>query len=108
MPFWRQKITWQSKRSGIFINYSHGWELRVQDTELLWRRKLRMPENKFPRSIGTAILRKLLKNNCFKVVRYSDGVVLQCSDDAEYLIKRMKVNASKIAVIRNAISSSYL
>ncbi len=98
----------QSNRPGIFINYSHGWELKVQDAELFWRRKLRMPENKFPRSIGTVILRRLLRSNCFKVVRYSDGVVLQCRDDSEYLINRMNVDASKIAVVRNAVSSLFL
>lgn len=96
------------KRRGIFVNRSHGLEPRVQQAVLDWRRRLNMPENRFPKSILSAIVRRLLARQWPAVIMFSDGIIVPCEDDKEYLVARLGAPPEKVRVIHHGTHPDFI
>jgi len=98
----------QSKRPGVFVNRSHGLELMADKIVTKWHRNIGIPENRFPRSIITPIIRYLLHLQTHKVAKYCDGIIVPSQDIADYLFDNVKISRKKVAVVHHGIKNLYV
>lgn len=93
---------------GAVINRSHGLELRVDSAVAKWHRKLRVPESRFPKSLATPVLRKLLHRHWSQVMKYVDAVVVPCEMDRSFLLRRYRAPPGFVRTIHHGVSDSML
>ncbi len=98
----------RSKRPGIFVNRSHGVELRVEKVVTYWRKRLGFRANRFPRSIFTTILQALLSRHWTSVAKASNGIIVGCEEDRSFLISHLCVSPVKVKVIQYGIPYSFI
>ena len=94
-------------RPGIFVNRSHGWESRVRKALQPWRRVYGQPEWNFSRSIPGKVLQKFLSRHERLVTRYSDGVIVSCTECRDYLLEEFCLDPYQVANIHQAPPESY-
>ena len=95
-------------RRGIFVNYSHGVEARVNKVAAYWRKKLGVREHGFPRSVLTYVLRKALDRHWPAVVAASDGIIVGANEDRDFLVSELGVKSEKVAAISRGVPYAYL
>ena len=93
---------------GLVINRSHGVELRVNAVLPEWHRKLGVRASRFPRSLLTPVLRRLLERQWPAVARWSDGIIVQCEDDRDCLLERLRLDPNRVRAILNGVPDDYL
>ncbi len=96
------------KRPGVFVNRSHGWEPRIGEVLRLWRRRYGMPAWKFPRGLVGRPLQLALRFYPSWCAIASDGVIVSCSEDREYLMSRYSLNAHRVACIPQAPAHTFV
>jgi glycosyltransferase involved in cell wall biosynthesis len=92
---------------GLVINRSHGLELRVDAVLPAWHRRLGVPESRFPRSLFTPLLRRMLQGQWTKAVQFSDGIVVTCQMDREYLCQAVPVASGKTFAIHHGVTREF-
>jgi glycosyltransferase involved in cell wall biosynthesis len=97
----------RTRRPGVFVQRSHGWELRSNEIIDQWRRRWKEPEKRFPGSLLTAALRKLLDRNCHRAVCYCEGTIVSSSLCKEYLEARHRAAPERVACIPQAPPLSF-
>jgi glycosyltransferase involved in cell wall biosynthesis len=94
-------------RPGVFTNRSHGVELRYDEAMRRWRDHMpsRPPGWKRPLS---AALRRLLDRHWRWVARWSDGFVLPCDADREYLLARFPIPEWRARTIHHGLPEVFV
>lgn len=95
-------------RPGVFVNRSHGLEVRRGEVLAPWRRRLAQPEWRFPRSVPGHVVRRLLARQSACVARRAHGTIVSCSADAEFLARRYAVPPERVAVIHQAAPPEFV
>ncbi len=93
---------------GLVINRSHGLELRVDSVLPEWHRRLEIPESRFPRSLLTPALRWFLQGQWTKAVKYSDGVIVTCEMDREFLVSKIPTAATKAFAVHHGVAPEFV
>lgn len=93
---------------GLVMNRSHGLELRVDSVLPEWHRTMEIPESRFPRSLLTPVLRKLLQGQWWKAVQYSDGVIVTCEMDRDFLISKVPAAAGKTFAVHHGVAAEFV
>ncbi len=91
-----------SGRPGVFVQRSHGWELRANEVLDGWRHRWGQPEKHFPHTIPTWMLGRLLDRHNRLAVRWCDGTTVLCENCREYLVSRQFVAPERVAAIAPA------
>ncbi|WP_345955128.1 glycosyltransferase family 4 protein [Mucilaginibacter sp. PAMB04168] len=87
----------------LFINRTHGWELRLALTRYNFSKK-----ETSVAALKKWLLIKFLKHCSVLTVKYSDAVFCAGSDDAEYLRNDYPEHSGKIFKISYGLDSSYI
>ena len=93
---------------GVIINRSHGLELRVDSVLPFWHKKLQIPETRFPRSLLTPLMRRLLHRQWDQIVKLVDAIVVPCQMDRNHLTQRYDVDNDSIRTIHHGVTQSIL
>lgn len=91
------------RRRGVFLNRSHGLESMANQAVAYGRRILHLPENRFPRSLANAAMRRLLERHVRQAARYSQGLVVPAADIRDYLMANFQIPGDRIAVIHHGV-----
>lgn len=96
-----------SKRSGVFINRSHGWEPALRRAVARYG-----SSSTDPRSLHRKVLSRLLavplERHNRLAVRWSDGVVLCSVDDFDYIVSEYGTDADKLLPLAPGIDPFFL
>jgi glycosyltransferase involved in cell wall biosynthesis len=95
-------------RGPAFIHRSHGLELRAEELLRAWRERFETERPSLPRRMASSAIASLLARHTYGIARHADGHIVSCSDDADFLTKRLGVNPARVAVIAQAASDAYL
>ena len=95
-------------RAGVFVQRSHGWELRVHETLSLWRRAWAVPEKTFPSSAATATLRRLLRRHNTLAVAHCDGTIVSSTLCRDFIVRRHGATPDRVAVIHQSAPDSFV
>ncbi len=91
------------RRPGVFVNRSHGWEPRIAEALRPWRWKYGVPEWRFPRGVAGRPVRYALHGLYPRwCATASDGVIVSCSEDREYLLSHYGLAPDRVACIPQA------
>jgi glycosyltransferase involved in cell wall biosynthesis len=97
-----------SGRKGVFVNRSHGWELRSSEALKPWRKVYGVPEWRFPRGLPGRMLRLLIVRHCRSVCRDSDGIIVYCTECRDFITSRHGVPPGRVAVVPAAAPDEFL
>ena len=92
----------KAKRPGVFVNRSHGLELRAREALAPWRRKFGVAEWRFPRGLAGRVIQALLARHSHRVAKYADGAIVYCRECRDFLLQRHRVAADRVAAIAAA------
>lgn len=98
----------RNRHEGVFVNRSHGHEIRSEEALAPWQREFRSPGRRGPREWISRALRPLLHRHWSQITRAADGFHVSCNEDATYLIERFRVPCQQIAVISQGIPDSFI
>ena len=93
---------------GVFVNRSHGHEVRSQEALDPWRRQFGGKRPGRFRGTVSNVIRRLLDRQWNLIARTADGFVVSCREDAEFLIDRYKVAAERIGTITQGVPEAFL
>ena len=91
------------ERGAVFVHRSHGVEPRVAEEVRRWKPDPRP----LVRRAATAIIAKPLSRHMTLTAKHSDGHIVYCTDDANYLAERLNVPRERIAVVPPAPPSIF-
>jgi glycosyltransferase involved in cell wall biosynthesis len=97
----------RSRRPGVFVQRSHGWELRSQEVLDRWRRVWREPEKRFPGGVLSSLMRRLLARHNRLAARWCDGTIVSASRCRDYLVERHGVAPERVACVAQAAPADY-
>jgi len=83
----------------VVVHRSHGLELRVERELARWR-----PRPRF----ASRVMAALLARHSRRIARDADGHIVSSSEDAEFLVRDLGVDARRIAVIPQAAPDLFL
>ena len=95
-------------RPAIFINRSHGHEVRADEAVDHWRRTLQCPPQRFLHRSASRGIRWLLTRHWTKIARFADGFVVSSTEDRDFLRNRYRVAEERIGVITQGVPNSFL
>lgn len=93
--------------SGIFVNRSHGHEVRSEEALAPWRASLGVKSHTGLKRFISSCLRKLLDRQWAKIARSADAFHVSCRDDAEFIQQRYSVAPDRIGVVTQGIPESF-
>jgi glycosyltransferase involved in cell wall biosynthesis len=96
-----------SGRPGVFVNRSHGHEVRSDETLALWREREGTPRRSQFRRQASAVVRNLLGRQWDRIARSTDGFVVSCTEDADFLAERYALPREVIGVVTQGVPDSY-
>ena len=91
----------------IFVNRSHGHEVRSAEALEPWRERFNAPGPQGLRAIASRCLRGLLDRQWNDIVRDSDGFIVSCSEDARFLMERYSVASDRVGLITQGCSDAF-
>lgn len=96
------------KFGGIFVNRSHGHEVRSEEALAPWRLKFgQISSRGIKRSISN-FLQRILQSHWERVTKAADGFVVSCSQDRDFIQGRYGVPSSRIGLITQGVSNPFL
>jgi glycosyltransferase involved in cell wall biosynthesis len=96
----------RSQRPGVFVNRSHGHEVRVEQALEPWQRL--MPPRGAGRRMLSRVMRRLLDRQWDLISGTADGFVVSCTEDREFLAERYRVDADCIGTIPQGVPDAFL
>ncbi|WP_160168360.1 glycosyltransferase family 4 protein [Novipirellula maiorica] len=96
------------QRSGVFVNRSHGHETRSEEQLQPWRNKLGVSANRGLRRLLSRAIGRLLDRQWQSIAKSADGIVVSCSDDAEFLNTRYGVPKDRVGCITQGVPQIFL
>ena len=94
-------------KAGVFVNRSHGHEVRVAETLDPWRKTLGIHEQRGIRRVLSRGMRYLLHRQWNRITKVADGFHVSCTEDAEFLVERYGLPRNNIAVIPQGIPDAF-
>lgn len=95
-------------RRGVFVNRSHGWEPRITEALQPWRRQFGVPGWSGARGIAGRPLRWALEGLYPRwCVDASDGVIVSCHEDRDYILDRYGTEPGRVACIPQAAAEIF-
>ena len=88
---------------GVFVNRSHGHEVRVEEVLAPWRNLQPVNNQRGLRQFLSGCLWPLLARHWSLIARSADGFHVSCREDAEFLIDRYRIPAERIGVVSQGI-----
>jgi len=98
----------RGRHHGVFVNRSHGHEVRMWETLAPWQATLEKKRKFALRGLFSDCLRPWLDRQWTMIARSADGFHVSCREDAQFLIDRYHVSANRIGVISQGIPDSFL
>ncbi len=96
------------KLPGVFVNRSHGHEVRSEEALAPWRRELGVSPPRGVRGWVSSWLRRGLDRQWELISRTADAFHVSSRDDAEYLTSRYGVDPDRIAVVTQGIPEVFV
>lgn len=93
---------------GVFVCRSHGVELRANECLKAWSGKLGIQQRGFPKSLPGYLIDSGISRACRLAAKYSDGYIVSCTEDRDFLINRFDVSGERVACIAQAVPDTYL
>jgi glycosyltransferase involved in cell wall biosynthesis len=93
---------------GIFVNRSHGHEVRAREAVEPWQLKLGKVQSKGIRGLMSLCLRPWLDRHWRLIANSSDGFHVSCREDADFIRDRYGVPEHRIGVIRQGVPDLFL
>ncbi|MFT3807424.1 glycosyltransferase family 4 protein [Arenimonas sp.] len=94
--------------AAVFVNRSHGHEVRSAEALAPWREKFGMAGPQGLRRIASRWMRNLLDRQWDHIARDSDGFIVSCAEDARFLAERYQVATERIGVVTQGCSDAFL
>jgi glycosyltransferase involved in cell wall biosynthesis len=96
------------KRKGVFLNRSHGHEVRSEECLDHWRKELSIKTKTGLSRILSQFLKHRLDNQWVDIAKNADGFIVSCSDDRDFLISRYNIAQQNIGMITQGVPDSHL
>ncbi|HET6426665.1 MAG TPA: glycosyltransferase family 4 protein [Planctomycetaceae bacterium] len=93
---------------GVFVNRSHGHEVRVEEVLQPWRKRCGVPELSGVRGFVSRWLRVLLDGHWTRIAATADGFHVSSTEDATFLEERYGVDAERIGVVPQGVPDGFL
>ncbi|MCA9048573.1 MAG: glycosyltransferase [Planctomycetaceae bacterium] len=91
---------------GVFVNRSHGHEIRFDLTMDDWH--IRLGETRSPlRSLATRLMRRRLHRHWDHIAAWADGFVVSCRQDACFLETHQNVARDRIGIVSQGLSAEF-
>ena len=98
----------RSRRHGVFVNRSHGHEVRSEESLETWRERLMIAKKAGLRRTASRLLRRLLDRQWTIIAQTADGFVVSCEEDASFLADRYAVDRDRIGVVTQGVPEPFL
>lgn len=92
----------------VFVHRSHGVEPHVEEVLERWRRTFGAEDRGPVRRLASSVVAPFLARHSRLIARYADGHIVSSSSDAAFLVNRLGVEGSRVAVIPQAAPREYL
>lgn len=86
----------------IFLNRTHGWELRIEP--LMWGKT----KKSFLGFVRNLITKIMLKINSYLTIKYSDGIICASSSDSDFLKMTYSKYNNKVHLINYGLSNEFI
>ena len=96
-----------SQRPGVFVNRSHGLELRYNRVMAQWARVMGRPSPAGPKKWLSRGLAQLLEAHWRWVCRWTDGVIVCSELDREYLLQQVPIPDWRVRTIHHGVSPAF-
>jgi glycosyltransferase involved in cell wall biosynthesis len=93
---------------GVFINRSHGHEVRSEEALQAWRHECGVPSPKGMRGMVSRWIRVLLDRQWKRIARSADGFHVSCREDGQFLQERYGVPSQRIGIISQGVPDLFL
>jgi len=94
-------------RKAIFLTMSQGVETRIWEALKPFRRQLSLPPARFPHRLLTEPLQKLLAQQWKLATRYSNGIIVQHTQDQEYVCKNYGLHEGRVHVCHSGLARKF-
>jgi len=95
------------QRHGVFVNRSHGLELRYNEVMAAWSAQMGLPTHQGPKKIISKGLAWLLESHWRWVSQWADGIILCSELDREYLLQRLPVPEWRVRTIHHGVTQAF-
>ncbi len=95
------------KSPGIFVNRSHGHEVRSEEALEPWKQILGAKVQRGVRRLVSQGMRTLLDRHWVRVARAADAFHVSCQEDAQFIHQRYGVALERIGVVTQGIPVSF-
>jgi glycosyltransferase involved in cell wall biosynthesis len=96
------------KRYGVFVNRSHGHEIRVEAVLAEYYRKYGTSPKSLLRRVASAAVRNLISRQWNLIARSSDGFVVSSTQDRDFVLSRYGVKENQVGVISQGVPTRLL
>ena len=98
----------KSGRPGVFVNRSHGHEIRVDRVLSEYYRVYGPPSKAFLRRAASSVVRKLIGRQWELIAKAADGFVVSATQDRDFLLSQYGVEGPRIGVISQGVPARLL
>jgi glycosyltransferase involved in cell wall biosynthesis len=98
----------RAKRPGVFICRSHGLDDRMEQVLKPWRQRLDVSTRSGIKALVGGMLDSLLHRHDSAAYKEADGIIVSSSGDAQYLIEKMAIPASRVGCIPQAPAPAFV
>lgn len=96
----------QTRRRGLFINRSHGWEPAVHEAMLQYGHGT--DQRPHWRRLASKPLTRLLHGHNRSVVQWADGIVVCSRDDLDFIQQRHRPEGDRVLALAPGLASGFL
>lgn len=96
------------KRKSIFLTMSQGVETRIWEVLAHFRKKYGIPAARFPNRLLTEPMQKLLARQWDLAARYSDGIIVQHTQDQQYVCQTYGLAQDLVHVCHSGLAPEFL
>ena len=96
------------KRDAVFLTMSQGVETRIWEVLSQFRKTYGIPAARFPNRLFTEPMQKLLARQWDLAARYSDGIIVQHTQDQQYVCKTYGLAQDCVHVCHSGLAPEFL
>ncbi len=95
------------KRKSLFLTMSQGVETRIWEVLSHFRKVYGVPASRFPHRLLSEPMQKLLAKQWKLAVQYSDGIIVQHTQDQEYVSGTYGIDKSRVHVCHSGLAPEF-
>ncbi len=96
------------KRKSLFLTMSQGVETRIWEVLSHFRKVFGVPVARFPHRLLSEPMQKLLAKQWKLAVQYSDGIIVQHTQDQDYISKSYGISRERVHVSSSGLAPEFL